>query len=117
MNEKLIVKDSTGKVLAYNYWRPLVSSGNYLIRSTGKDTTYMLRYMTAVQKERFAKLRGAAGPSPAAEPTSPPQQPTVNLGLQPAAADAFPIGYKLNMLTTRDMDGKRWIIKWPKVKL
>ncbi|MFD0766066.1 TlpA family protein disulfide reductase [Mucilaginibacter lutimaris] len=103
-NENLRLKDSTGRMLDYKEWRPLVSSGEYSIRSvyTAKDTVHTLHHLTAEEKARIPGMRNSN-----AAVLTQPQQPTVTLGPQPSPAEAFPIGYKLNMLTTRDMDGKK----------
>lgn len=108
-DENLHLKDSTGRMLEYKEWKPLIQSGDYSIHSryTVKDTTHMLHRLTAEEKRHIIERTGgqfALGTAPA---LSPAQQSSVNLGQQPRAADAFPIGYKLNMLTTRDMDGKK----------
>jgi thiol-disulfide isomerase/thioredoxin len=117
LNEKTIVKDSTGKVLEYAYWQLMLRSGNYSLRSTYRstDTTHVLRRLTAEEKQRFASMRSQNTPSPASvrvdADAAPAAAPSVNyttpLGPLPRQSEAFPPGAKLNMLTAKDMAGKR----------
>jgi len=111
-NEQLVVKDSSGKVLQYKEWRPLILTGNYVIRSIyrAKDTTHTLRHITPEEKARFAAMRPTTPPVPPADPG--PQAPQLNPddepANQPAPSESFPVGAKLNMLSAKDMDGK-WV--------
>lgn len=54
LDEHTVVKDSTGKVLPYKTWQNAMLSGNYTIQSryNKKDTTHILHYISAVEKER-----------------------------------------------------------------
>lgn len=111
-NEQLLVKDSTGKVLKYKEWRPLIATGDYVIRSIyrAKDTTYTLRHITPEEKAKFAAMRTTSPPVPSAQPG--PQAPRFNpddeLRNPPTPSESFPVGAKLNMLSAKDMDGK-WV--------
>jgi thiol-disulfide isomerase/thioredoxin len=107
-DEHLLLKDSTGKLLEYKDWKPLILSGDYTIRSryTATDTTHTLHHLTAEEKQRVANLRAQYAPSGQAQQPSAFSQ-FVNLGPAPRASEAFPIGTKMNMLSGKAMDGLR----------
>jgi thiol-disulfide isomerase/thioredoxin len=108
MDEHLLLKDSTGKMLEYKDWKPLILSGDYTIKTryTGTDTTRLLYRLTPEEKQRIANLRAQYAPAGSAQQPSALGQPT-NIGPAPRASEAFPIGTKINMLSGKAMDGLR----------
>jgi thiol-disulfide isomerase/thioredoxin len=119
-DEKTIIKDSTGKVLDYNYWHPLILSGNYSVRRTYTKTDtsdYILFWLSPAKKQQFAQLRakysnqtpGAASNATAAG-TNPATQQYVPTRL-PQKSESFTNGEIFEPFKEKDIDGKNIDIK------
>lgn len=116
LNENTIVKDSTGKTLAYDYWHQRVLSGQYTINRTytGRDTSdFILTWLTPVHRKRLDSLRAKflAEHTPVNQAgTQQAIPPVINNSVPkrlPQQSDGFKNGEEMEPFKERDINGQK----------
>ncbi|QXV65518.1 TlpA family protein disulfide reductase [Mucilaginibacter achroorhodeus] len=141
LNEQTIVKDSTGKILPYNYWKEQLASGNYSVRQTithvkdgrtnkvKKDTTaFVLTWLDEAGRKRLAEYKKSFA-SQQSETAQEQQATTSNTVLKaeepyryvptrlPRTSEGFVNGEPMEPFKESTIDGKKIDIKALKGKI
>jgi thiol-disulfide isomerase/thioredoxin len=90
INENTIVKDSTGAVLAYNVWRPLLMTGKYNLRYKGVAKSEKEYVLTRLSEEEFKSIQTQ---------------------FKPRESPYFTAGQPFKHFKERDMNGKKFDTK------
>ncbi|MBD1394314.1 TlpA family protein disulfide reductase [Mucilaginibacter glaciei] len=124
IDENTVVKDSTGQMLAYKDWQPLLRSGNYSIRSTqrlNEKPVFSLVRLSATEKQFLTGRRNAAlanssagsNEQPKMAGTQPVMRPPVideNIIVKDSAGTVYPYAIWRAMIRTNDYT-LRWFRK------